>query len=535
MVNKNVFKSAAQVKMKANTRNDAGGIAYSLSDKHALAQYAVTGVINDTYYADANTHMARIKEMVSKVDDEFIAKLAVYSRTTGYMKDMPAYLVAVLAARSSDWFSRVFPIVIDNGKMLRNFVTIAWSGEAGRKVNISCSRVRKAIGKYFSDRTDKKLFNDLIGGDPSLKKIIKLSHCPIPQWRGIFDYIFEKGQDKWPEFVVEFENFKAAYNEAKKANKYCALKCPKNIDFRLVDSFMSKDDMATIWEEELKSGGWHKLRMNINNLVKYGVFAKQANINTAAAKLCNAEEIEKSRVFPYQLLTTYNNISEETPKAIKNALHDALELATKNTPRISGNTVVCVDVSGSMSSAVTGHRPGSTSKTRCIDVAALFASCLLKNGENVKILPFDTSVHKSDLDERDTIMTNANKLAKYGGGGTNCAIAMEHIVKSGGKVDNVVYVSDNESWIGLGNNGATGMMSNWKKIVGKNPKAKLVCIDISPGMTSQTHEDKSILKVGGFSDNVFSVVADFLGQTSASNGGPKDFWLKEIDKVDIGL
>jgi 60 kDa SS-A/Ro ribonucleoprotein len=38
---------------KANTVNEAGGIAYKLSPKAALAQYAATGCFNHTFYADA--------------------------------------------------------------------------------------------------------------------------------------------------------------------------------------------------------------------------------------------------------------------------------------------------------------------------------------------------------------------------------------------------------------------------------------------------------------------------------------------------
>ena len=64
---------------------------------------------------------------------EFIAKTAVYARETDMMKDMPAFLLAVLSIRDKRAFRAGFPRVIDNGKMLRNFVQIMRSGAVGRK------------------------------------------------------------------------------------------------------------------------------------------------------------------------------------------------------------------------------------------------------------------------------------------------------------------------------------------------------------------------------------------------------------------
>jgi len=47
---------------------------------------------------------------------------------------------------------------------------------------------------------------------------------------------------------------------------------------------------------------------------------------------------------------------------VRNALQDALELAMANVPEIGGQVVVCPDISGSMSSPLTGHRKGSTTR-----------------------------------------------------------------------------------------------------------------------------------------------------------------------------
>ena len=117
------------------TLNEAGGLAYKLSAKEALAQFAATGCLSQTFYANEVDQLKTILGLTSDsgVDDEFLAKLALYARVKGYMKDMPAVLCAVLASRKSSLLDKVFPVVIDNGKMLRNFVMAVRSGVTGRK------------------------------------------------------------------------------------------------------------------------------------------------------------------------------------------------------------------------------------------------------------------------------------------------------------------------------------------------------------------------------------------------------------------
>jgi len=48
MPNKNLFATRFAGLPKANTYNEAGGVAYSFSPKHSLAQYACTGCFNNT-------------------------------------------------------------------------------------------------------------------------------------------------------------------------------------------------------------------------------------------------------------------------------------------------------------------------------------------------------------------------------------------------------------------------------------------------------------------------------------------------------
>lgn len=185
-----------------------------------------------------------------------------------------------------------------------------------------------------------------------------------------------------------------------------------------------------------------------------------------------------------------------------------------------------------MASLVTGQRGrGATSKMRCVDVAALFAAAILCRNPDSVVVPFDTQGYQAKVDPQDTILSLAERLAKYGGGGTDCSIPLREANARHGnrRFAGCVLVSDNESWVygnrpwAGGPQGATGVMTEWQQFVqsqrrlsgGAAPGPKLICIDLQPGGTTQAPERGDILNIGGFSDAVFGVVAAMLRDDAA--------------------
>src|SRR5215813_8693169 len=57
MANKNLFSSVNSLLPRADAVNEAGGRAYRLPPKHALAQLAATGCFNGTFYAAADAQL----------------------------------------------------------------------------------------------------------------------------------------------------------------------------------------------------------------------------------------------------------------------------------------------------------------------------------------------------------------------------------------------------------------------------------------------------------------------------------------------
>ncbi|HKO99564.1 MAG TPA: hypothetical protein VJU86_21475 [Pyrinomonadaceae bacterium] len=524
MANKTLFKSLIGKFMPAtDTINEERAPAYALSPKHQLAQYAATGCLNTTFYASAEEQLAKVIELCDEVDAEFIAKTAVFCRERGHMKDMPALLCAVLSVKDRTLLDAIFPRVIDNGKMLRNFVQIMRSGVVGRKSLGTAPR--RLVRNWLDSREPAALFKANVGQDPSLTDIVKMVH-PKPKdaaREALFGYFIGRDYafDKLPEVVRAFEAFKKGES-----------KDVPDVPFQMLTALK----LGTAeWTAIARRAPWQMTRMNLNTFARHGVFGQPGMPELIAERLRDANAIARARVFPYQLMVAYTMAAanSDIPQVVTNALQDAMEIATANVPEFAGKVYVFPDISGSMHSPATGYRRGATTAVRCLDIAALVSATVLRKNPSTEVIPFESDVVKVRLNPRDSVMTNADKLAKLPCGGTNCSAPLRFLNKRQAKGDLVIYVSDNESWIdspryGSFGGSATETMKEWAHFRSRNPGARMVCIDVQPYGSVQAKEREDILNIGGFSDQVFDVIAEFArGELSAAH------WTGVIDSVAV--
>src|SRR6266540_3715226 len=483
MANKSLFKTVAgKLLPKTDALNEHLAPAYALSPKAQLAQYAATGCLNHTFYADADEQLAKVIEICKGLDAEFIAKTAIYARGRGFMKDMPALLCAILSVKDVKTLARIFPRVIDNGKMLRNFVQILRSGAVGRKSLGTAPK--RLVNDWFDARSDGEIFKDSVGQAPSLADIVKMIH-PKPATASraaLYGYFIGREFDvsALPPIARQYERFKAG--ETPDA---------PNVPFQMLTSLPlgAKD-----WANIARSASWQMTRMNLNAFARHGVFNEPGLAELIADRLRDERAIRKARVFPYQLLSAYLNASGgQIPSVVREALQDAMETAIGNIPNVEGKVYVFPDISGSMHSPVTGYRKGATSKVRCVDAAALVAAAVLRRNPRAEVIPFESKA-RGDL---------------------------------------VVYVSDSESWIdapsyGRFGGGATETMTQWAEFKRRNQQARMVCIDIQPYGTVQAQEREDILNVGGFSDQVFELITEF-----AAGRLSDDHWVGVIEAIEL--
>ncbi|QGQ23551.1 TROVE domain-containing protein [Gimesia benthica] len=536
MANKTLFSNRQNQYPRADSRNEAGGRAYKFEPKHALAQLAATGTFNNVFYVGAQTQLDTLRTLIDQVDDDrYLAQLAVYARERACMKDMPAALLATLSTRDTELMHRVFDRVVDNGRVLRTLFQMIRSGQFGR-TGLSSS-LQRAFQRWLNEASVGRLLSASIGHDPSLRDVLRLAR-PTPvdnERRALFGWLTDKEPAKWapataadlPRQVRQLIAYRQAETDQAQAE------IVENLSVRW-DLLADAAKSPLVWKALARQMGPQALRMNLNTLLRHDVFQDAALVDYVADRLADAEAIRQSRQFPYQFLAAYLNVSAEVPRKIQTALHQAAELACGNVPELPGPVVIGLDTSGSMQCPVTGwQRRGATSRMTCVDAAALFAAAVLRRNPDSVVIPFDTRPYQARLDPSDSILSLSARLAKYGGGGTDCSIPLNvaNTKLSKRAFAGCVLVSDNESWVRQGRYGSTGVMTEWQRFIENQRRLgvtdpKLVCIDIQPYGSSQAPERDDILNMGGFNDAVFNVVASFLGNDAGR-------FVAEVESIEV--
>lgn len=494
MLNKQLFATKATI--GATAVNEAGGKAYGLDPRQALAQLALTGTLNDVFYADAQSQLDQLLARCFDVSPEFVAKTAIYARQHGRMKDVPVVLLAWLASFDGELCAGAFQRVIDNGAQLRSFVQALRSGMVAR--NSLGSRPKRLVQQWLERASDEALIFAMVGDSPSLADVLKMVHprAASIERSALYGYIIGKAVNPalLPQALQDFEAFKRDASRV----------VPK-VPFQMLTAQPLSTDH---WTAIARSASWTMLRMNLNTFARHGVLADRAMQRLIATRLADSKLIDKARAFPYQLLTTWK-ATVGLPESIREALREAMEHAVHNVPKLSGSVAVAVDVSGSMSSPVTGFRQGATSTTRCVDVAGLMAATVLARNPGALVLPFNDRVRRWERPRRNTVMETAQALASLLGGGTAISAPIEELNRLGIAPDTLIIVSDNQSWADWTGRAQTASTLAWEQLRRRNPQAKLVCIDLQPYANSQVAEADEVLNVGGFGDAVWEVVAAF--------------------------
>lgn len=506
--------SVSTPSIKVNTVNDSGGIAYAMTHEHALAQYAVTGMLDNRVLQSAQVEFERVMAIADKCSSEYIAKVAIYAHEKGLMKDMPALLLAILLKRNKAIFGPVFDRVITNGRMLRTFVNIVRSGRLGYRSFGTLAK--RKIQEWLNSASDKTIVNASIGNSPSLKDVIFMVHPKAPN----------ENRNQLYRWVCDME-----YHESKlpeQLQKYLQLKRNPDAAETLPDvPFQMYTSMGLTtegWKHIAKNATWNQTRMNLATFDRHGVFSDSSMKSYVAEKLTSRRDILGSKAMPYSIFSAYkaSNFSTE----IKDALNTAANISLENVPEIEGKTVIAIDISGSMT-----QRVNMKSNVTCMDIAALFAAALRIKNPNTDIILFNTNARRY-APRHDTIMGIANDLSAMSNGGTDCSSAMKYICDnyaSDRMPDNIIMISDNESWAGVKANGwRTGTFQYLLDIKKKNPNVRMVNLDIAPNTSMQTPFDASILNIGGFSDSVFQIMALFF-----KSANKDDFWISEIQSVEI--
>ena len=465
-------------------KNYEGAKAYKPSARLDLYLACATTFLDNSFYESKDVRIERIKELVKQVGPVFTVQLAAYCRDELHMRSVSVALLAEAAMlkdanawkRAEKTLRSYVPRILQRADELAEFISY-W-----KLYNGSVKGIPKPIERGMSDALNRFSEYQLAKyrGDSKavkLRDVIRIIH-PKPN-----------------------TSEKAALWKRALENE---LATPETWEVEI----STKGSTDENWNEIAPKMGIMALLRNLRNFEQKG--AEKA-LQHAISVLTNKEAVVNSKQLPFRWFSAMNQV---TRTETQNALCDAMDLSVENVEGISGVIAVFCDNSGSMAAPVSGK-----SKVSRNDAATILSAIAFKKG-NSKVLAgvFGDYFQTVKLNQRDTILTNAQKLkATQVGCSTNGYLSIQALRENGIVVDKLYMFTDEElysttpsyGWGALGRSvNQNTVQTEWRLYQKIAPNAKLYVIDLAGyGQLMFPESDHSVVTIGGFSENIFKTLA----------------------------
>ena len=452
------------IKKPKLTANKAGGQAYKQSDEMELISILLTSFVDDKFYESSNTTIVRVKDLLKKVDPLFAAKAAIFARDRFGMRSISHVIASELAQYISgeEWSKSFYDKVIvrldDMTEILSYYIKNNTNPDKPKFPN----SIKKGFASAF-DRYDGYSIAKYKGEGKEVKlvDVVNLVH-PTPT---------ERNSQALKELISgELKNTETWESKLSSAGQV-----EGDVD----------DLKADVWKELLQTGklGYFAALRNIRNIINQA----PDQIDNLVGVLTNENMIKKSRVLPFRFDTAYSEISKlGTTSDIRKCLvgiDKAMNISVNNVPKLEGETLVAIDVSGSMS--------GKPSQ-----IASLFGAILAKSNM-CDVMTFDGSARYINYNPTDSVISIKNSF-RFTGGSTN----FHDIFRKANKAyQNIIILSDMAAWVGHYTPRESYL--EYKKKFGCEPH--IYSWDLKGYGTIQFPESR-VYCLAGFSEKAFSLM-----------------------------
>ena len=539
-------------------RNFMGEMAFKMEDKEELISTVMTTFLQGEYYEKEATKIARIQELLKKVDPLFAAKLAIYARNEGNLRSVTHFVAAEIAkyVSGTDWGKRFYNrIVVRPDDMSEIVSAYAHINGMSQKDISKIPNAMKGGFKTALERLDAYQIDKykMKNREVSLIDLIRLFHPKSNQKNAEAFKRLVNGESL--EGLYETKILEKEMTKAGQLTKNATEDEKKEAKHEAISDVLGN----------VKGMPIMNLIRNLRNIILYA----PDKVEDACAQLRIKDKILKSRLLPFRFATAYAEVEKMTwdkpdtdtaiafesdkakneltkaqfnslKRSVLDALEDAIQYSVGNIPELEGNVAILVDHSGSCRGDAGGSSVVSAfSKTSTAMIGNLFGSMMAYRQKNVYIGLFGDRLIDVPMD-RNMKMLDFNKKSFDEGArcglGTETGIYdfMRKCVDEKKKVDNVVVFSDCQignntyeftPWYGDKSSDLGGhfheLFKEFKKL---NPMCNWIVVNLrQSGGTSVFDKSMRILNIAGWSDKIFDVIK--------SNCKGYDAIIKEIEGI----
>jgi hypothetical protein len=297
-----------------------GAKAVQISPELQLRRLTLaTMLFEDQFYVDGKTISEQVLEAAKHVDSNKVAQLAIECREQQKLRHMPLFLVRSLAKRKdvdgslvADTLARV----IQRADELAEFLALYWADQPGKKT--LSAQVKKGLAKAFNKFSAYDLAKYNQDNAVKLRDVLFLSHAKPKD---------EEQEAVWKQLVNGTLPPASTWEVALSAG----------------EEKKTEEQKKAVWESKLAENqlGALALLRNLRNMQEAGV-----DISNIRKALLN---IKTERVLPFRFIAA----ARYAPK-LEQELEAGMMKCLKEQEKLTGKTILLIDVSGSMEAQISG-------------------------------------------------------------------------------------------------------------------------------------------------------------------------------------
>lgn len=500
---------------------------YLISDQSRLERFLILGSEGGTYYASERKltvdNAECVKRLVSKDDTglQAVRTIVAVSDAGRAPKNDPALLALAIAVKFGTPLVRsealaALPKVARIGTHLFHFLDYA------KTLGVGWGRsFRRAISKWYNDRSAKSLANQLVKYQSrdgwSNRDVLRLSH-PVPktpEHQALFHWAVKgEGEGRtWDhgsavEIVAAFEALKKV-TDVKRAVEYIvSYGLPREA---VPTQFLNSPE---IWQALLAGMKPEATLRNLGKMTNVGLLKPlSAETKLVVDRLTDAATLKESRLHPIKVLTamlTYQqghgnkgSLSWTPVPQIVKALNDAFYLSFGNVEPTGKRTLKAIDVSASMTWGECAGAPGINPRVG----SALMAMVTARVEPQWHVLGFCHTLQNLNISPSMTLQDIVNVINRTQMGATDVSLPMVYAMQAGLQVDTFEVYTDNET--NAHRISPANALRQYRDRTGID--AKLVVVGMTATDVSVADpNDRNMLDVVGFDTAAPQVIADFI-------------------------
>lgn len=352
-----------------------GGDGWARTAESDLFLLAVTNIVGeDTFYEAAGKRDSRYVDLIRSVtatNPAWVAGFVGYLRETMLMRSASIVLAAEYVKAGGPNGRALVDAACQRPDEPAEMIAY-WHVTHGRRLPMAVKRgVADAVRRLYTERAVLRYD----GKSKALRfaDVIELVHPkPVAEWQStLFRYLLdlrhhdEGSTDGLPtlEAAAALEGTAPERRRSMLADTEALSRA--GFSWERLSGWLPGGMDAEAWEAVIPSMGVMALLRNLRNFDQAAI-SEQA-IDTVIARVTDAEEVAKARIFPYRVWAAYREAPSDN---WRRALATTLTLAAANVPRLDG-TLVLIDTSGSMQGTMSGR-----STMQRVEVAALMAATM---------------------------------------------------------------------------------------------------------------------------------------------------------------